>query len=288
MSPFPLPSEDDPAMIKDIVVNLPISGRRNVADYALSVATTFDAHITGIAFTYDVVLPVTMMDGIPAELIETSRRESNEAAKAALETFNDAAVRAGLTAATRAPNASFDGVANEFGRVARCFDLAIVGQAEPDKLAPEDAIIEAALFGSGRPVIIVPYIQKDGLKLDHVMLCWDGSRAAARATADAMSFFGRAKNIDVVTVKNKPGSNENIADAEIAHHFARHGFAAQVRGIEAADLDVATAILSHAADASADLIVMGGYGHSRLREFVLGGVTRNILKSMTVPVLMSH
>jgi len=113
------------------------------------------------------------------------------------------------------------------------------------------------------------------------------SRSAARAVGDAMPFFKRAKTVEVVVVGDRPKSKE-IPGADIAHHLARHGVTVEVKEIVAADVDAANVLLSHAADTSADFMVMGGYGHSRLREFILGGVTRSILNSMTVPVLMSH
>jgi len=172
--------------------------------------------------------------------------------------------------------------------MARRFDLSVIAQAEPDKVAPEELIVEGALFGSGRPVVIVPYIQKTGLKLDRVMVCWDASRNAARAVADAMPLLALAKAIDVVIVASERPKSDEIAGADIGQHLARHGLKVEVKRIVATDTDVANTLLSHAADTAADFIVMGGYGHSRLREFILGGVTRGILASMTVPALMSH
>jgi nucleotide-binding universal stress UspA family protein len=147
--------------------------------------------------------------------------------------------------------------------------------------------IEAALFSSGRPVLVVPYIQSSGLRLDHVMVCWDGSRNAARAVADAMPFLRRAGSIEVVTVEDRDRRNQLIG-AKIAEHLAHHGLKVELNPIVAVESDVPDTILSHAADTSADLIVMGGYGHSRLREFVLGGATSGILSAMTVPTLMAH
>lgn len=149
-------------------------------------------------------------------------------------------------------------------------------------------ISESTLFESGRPVIIVPYIQKAPIKLDRIMVCWDGSRSAARAIADAMPFLEHAKNVEVVVVTNERGKRDEIEGADIGQHLARHGLKVEVTHITHGDLDVADALLSHSMDASADFMVMGGYGHSRLREFVLGGVTRTILRTMTLPTLMSH
>jgi nucleotide-binding universal stress UspA family protein len=119
------------------------------------------------------------------------------------------------------------------------------------------------------------------------VVCWDGSRSAARATGDAIPFLKRAKAVDVVIVGDKPKSNE-APGADIAAALTRHGVKVEVKPIVATDIDAANVILSHAADTSADFMVMGGYGHSRFREFVLGGFTRSILSSMTIPVLMSH
>jgi nucleotide-binding universal stress UspA family protein len=175
-----------------------------------------------------------------------------------------------------------------FGRLARRFDVAVVAQAEPDKLPARRLIIEAALFDSGRPVLLVPYIQREGLRLERVMVCWDGSRSAARSVGDAMPFLARAKAVEIVLVASEPGKSNEIAGADIAHHLARHGLKVELKHIVVQDLDVGNTILSHAADTEADFIVMGGYGHSRLREFVLGGATRAILGAMTVPTFMSH
>jgi len=174
-----------------------------------------------------------------------------------------------------------------FGRIARRFDVAIAAQADPDTPGPEGLIIEAALFGSGRPVLIVPYIQKAGLQLDRAMVCWDGSRNAARAIADALPFLARTKAVEVVTVTGEPGKGE-LAGADIAQHLARHGLKVEAEQLVAPDIDIANAILSRAADIGADLIVMGGYGHSRAHEFILGGATRTLLRHMTAPVLLSH
>jgi nucleotide-binding universal stress UspA family protein len=183
---------------------------------------------------------------------------------------------------------SLAGASENFGAMARRFDLSVVGQAEPGKVAPEELIVEGALFGSGRPVVVVPYIQKSGVRLDRVMVCWDASRAAARAVADAMPLLARAKAVDVVIVASERPKSDEIPGADIGQHLARYNLNVEVKRIVTTETDVANTLLSHAADTAADFIVMGGYGHSRLREFILGGVTRGILASMTVPALMSH
>lgn len=149
-------------------------------------------------------------------------------------------------------------------------------------------MIEATLLGSGRPILIVPYFGDGGVKFDRILVCWDGSRNAARAIADAMPFLTRAKQVEVVTIAIDEKTDDSVTGLYIAHHLSRHDVIVEVRNIVAHDQDVSLRICSHAAQQSADLIVMGGYGHSRLREFTLGGATRDILESTVVPTLMSH
>jgi nucleotide-binding universal stress UspA family protein len=276
-------------IIKDVVASLSVTeGGSFTGDYAVSVASAFEAHLTGIAFVYDPVIPVASTGYIPPEIIETQQRDSQDAAKAAIDRFATATARNGVAAEPTMLPASFAGAGEQFASIARRFDLAIVGQAEPDKAAVEELIAESTLFESGRPVIVVPYIQKTPLKLDRVMVCWDGSRPAVRAIADAMPLLERAGQVEVVIIANEPGKQDEIPGADMGEHLARHGLKVNINRIVGGDVDVADMLLSHAADSGADFIVMGGYGHSRLREFVLGGVTRAILRSMTVPVLMSH
>jgi nucleotide-binding universal stress UspA family protein len=275
-------------MIKDIVVNLGLGERDPAGDFAISVANAFEAHLLGVAFVYDPVIPGSVMGGIPPEFIESQRREAEKKARDAIARFEQAVKRAGVSYEVRTVNASIAGAADRLGHLARRFDLAIVGQPERKLASAVEVVDEGVLFESGRPVIFVPYIQKAGLKLDRVLVCWDGSRAATRAIADAMPFLQKAKQVEIVIVAGKAGKNDEIPGADLGQHLARHGLKVDVKRITSPDIDVTSTILSYAADASADMIVMGGYGHSRLREFVLGGVTRGILETMTVPVLMSH
>jgi nucleotide-binding universal stress UspA family protein len=275
-------------MIKDILVSLSLDESHDTAgDYAMSVAEAFGAHLSGLALAFIPVIPVTMpMEALGADLIAAEHTKNRKAAAAAVLRFETSLRTGGLRGEARLLDAGIAEASNKFGEFARRFDLSVVGQAKPR--LEGGMIVEGALFGSGRPVIVVPYIQSKGIKLDRVVVCWDGSRAAARATGDAMPFLTRAKKIDVVTIGTAPAKSEEVPGADIAQHLARHGRNVEVQRLIVSDIDTTSAILSYAADAGADLIVMGGYGHSRLREFVLGGVTRGILGSMTVPVLMSH
>jgi nucleotide-binding universal stress UspA family protein len=275
-------------MLKDIVVNLGLGTHDPAGQYAISLADAFEAHVMGVAFSFDPVIPGIVMGGIPPEFIESQRIESDKRARAAVARFEHAAKLAGVSAETRIISASISGAADELGRLARRFDMVVVGQAEGDKAMPDEVVDEGVLFESGRPVIFVPYIQKIGLKIDRVMVCWDGSRAATRAVADSIPLLQKAKMVEIVLVTTKGFKADEAPGVDLAKHLARHGLDVNLKRITSPEIDVASTILSYAADSSADMIVMGGYGHSRLREFVLGGVTRSILETMTVPAFMSH
>jgi nucleotide-binding universal stress UspA family protein len=276
-------------MIKDLVVNLTLEAARDpAADFAISIAAAFEAHIAATAFAFDPVVTPAVLDGLSSTWVDVQRDESRAAAAAAINRFEAAAKREGLSAEHRLFQTSLGDAIALFGRIARHFDLSVVKQQEPDRPNGDDLMVEAGLFQSGRPVIVVPYIQDTPLKLDRVLVSWDGSHGAARAIGDAMPFLHRAKAIDIVMVATGRTKKDEVPGVEIGQHLARHGLKVDVRQIVAEDVDVANTILSYAADNAVDFIVMGGYGHSRLREFVLGGTTRGILHTMTVPALMAH
>jgi nucleotide-binding universal stress UspA family protein len=275
-------------MIKDVVAYLSPTPSDAGPAYAISLASAFAAHIAGVAFAFEPVIPASLMGDISADLIEAQREESEKAAKSAMARFEQAARAAGVSAETRLVNASLSGAADLFAQIARRFDIAVVAQAERDKIAAEELIAETALFNSGRPVIAVPYIQKKGLTLDRTVICWDGSRAATRAIGDAMPLLERAAGVEILVVATDKAQRQATPGAGLKAHLARHGINAEIKRVPGADIDVPSAILSYVADNAVDFIVMGGYGHSRLREFILGGVTRTMLASMTAPTLMSH
>jgi nucleotide-binding universal stress UspA family protein len=274
-------------MPKDLVVNLMVAGSRDAAaGYAISVAKTFDAHLAGVAFAYEPVLPAIVGGGIPESVIEEQREENENAAKAAVAQFE--AASQDVRHETRMVPASLAGAADTFGEIARVYDLAIVGQSERDRVGPEELIVEGALFGSGRPVLVVPADYQGGMRLERVLICWNGGRNAARATANAIPFLQRAKAVEIVTVGTDVAAAAETSAADLSRHLLRHGIKAEGNRIEPGTRKVSAAILDHAGKSGAGMLVMGGYGHSRLREFILGGTTRGVLAAMTVPTLMSH
>ncbi|EKS29712.1 universal stress protein [Afipia felis] len=277
-------------MIKDIIVNLEAGRSRDgVCDYAISVAEAFDAHLAGVAFGGRNAVPSYFMPGVPPYILDDMLRDSNQRATAALERFEAAAKRSALSVECRLDVENGFPSAQSFSMMARRFDLSIVMQSDDTNGSGNDLLIEAALFDTGRPMIVVPYIQKGGLKFERIVCCWDGSSAAARAINDSLPMLRRAAVVELFIVTNeKTRVGNEFRGVDMAHHLARHDVKVEMAELPGADTDVANVILSHVADCEGDMIVMGGYGHSRLREFVLGGATRGILATMTVPVFVSH
>lgn len=275
-------------MIKDLLVHLtPAEKRDPGADFARSVATAFDASVTGVAFAYEPIIPPSVFGAIPAELVAAQKEESIRAAEEATRRFEAQVRHDGLRGGVRILDASVSASGDVFGRYARLFDLSVVTQPEPDILGAEELVVEGVLFESGRPTLVVPYAQAKPLSLERVLIAWDGSRPAARAAGDALPFLLKAKSIEVVMVAGDRTKEGVLPGAEFGQHLARHGLTVEVKRLTNAG-GIGETLLSHAADIGADFLVMGGYGHSRLREFILGGATRGIIESMTIPTLMSH
>src|SRR5262249_16615355 len=153
-----------------------------------------------------------------------------------------------------------------------------------------DDLPERLILGAGRPVLVVPYAGRFERIGERVLLAWNASREATRAANDALALLERATKVTVLSVNPRrgPTGHRDIPGADIALHLARHGVRCEASSITTDEVGLDDMLLSQAADSDADLIVMGGYGHSRLGELVLGGATRHILRQITVPVLMSH
>ena len=173
------------------------------------------------------------------------------------------------------------------GTLARLYDLTIVLQPESDVNTFDNIVPQEMLFQSGGPVVFIPYTHKGPFEPKHIGIAWDGSRLAARALRDAAPFLARAQTVTIISVNEKEISAD-VSAATLKAHLARHALPADIVRMDADRADIQPTILSIAADTGMDLIVMGGYGHSRLNETILGGVTRGMFKSMTVPTLMSH
>ncbi len=234
-------------MIKDVIVSLEHKIARDPArDFAITIAETFDTHLAGIAFAYAPDFPGYVMLEIPSDILAQMIAESEKAALAAIERFEAAARRSLVSAEHRLIKAMGAAAPVILSTLARRFDLSVFMQSEPDGVDNDD-MIETSLFESGRPLIVVPYIQKGGLKLDHVVCCWDGSRAAARAVNDALPLLVKATTVDLLIVLNEKTRNEKneIRGVEVAKHLARHDVKVEIETVPAADIDVTNAILSY-------------------------------------------
>lgn len=175
-------------------------------------------------------------------------------------------------------------------RRARYADLAIVGQTDPDHPGMAASLPEIVMLGCGRPVLIVPCKSRTHAVGANVLVAWNGTREAARAVGDAMPILRSAAAVTLLTIgaAGDGDDHEGCPARSLAEHLERHAIRAEASHLPSGDRDAGELILSRAAELGCDLIVMGGYGHSRTRELMLGGVTRSVLQHMTVPVLMSH
>jgi nucleotide-binding universal stress UspA family protein len=172
----------------------------------------------------------------------------------------------------------------------RAIDLVILGQTSPDYRAPHGFRPEDIVVGCGRPVLVVPYAGAFDKVGRRVLVAWDGTREATRALHDSLPLIGKAEAVTVMTVRTREASFEQDAPSleRAVRHLGRHGIAARAEETPRGDMSISDLLLSRAADLAADLIVAGAYHHSQFREALLGGVSRELLDHMTVPVLMSH
>jgi nucleotide-binding universal stress UspA family protein len=276
--------------MKDLLVHVNVSKHcRKRLEIAAHLAKSFDARLTGLYTSAMGDVPFFMMEEIVSKVEPTMRGwwlQARDRVKSDFDTFlRDTGVAADWVEVE-------DEVAAAVPYHARYADLAIVGQTDPEELLPrpEYDIPESVALDSGRPVLVVPYAGSFSTVGQRVLIAWNGSAQSARAVSDAIPFLRRAESVTILTI-NPQGLRSSRNDrpgARIVAHLAQHGVKAEPRELAAKDTAVDQMIQSQAADLGVDLVVMGAYGHPRSREMVLGGATRSVFKSMTVPVLMSH
>lgn len=275
--------------IKDILVHIGGSARKNCADLAASIAAKNEAHLVGLHVTGQPDIPPYIEAQLGAEVLDVQAKFAKDEATRSEALFTAAVEAQGVSSEWRV--AEGDPLEN-IQLHARYADIAIIGQANPDEPGPaggEDLAGRLAL-SLGRPVLAVPYAGSFDSVGKRVMVAWDAGRAAARALGDALPMMKDAEEVSVLSVNPETGpeAHGEVVGMDIAAHLARHGIKADAQHVQAHDMEVGAMLLSRAADFGADLIVMGAYGHARWRELVMGGATRHILEHMTVPVLMSH
>ena len=257
---------------------------------ASRIARQFDACLVGAYLVPTPEMTPTVSALLPDTIVQQRLADSGDAQQRAEANFRAVATGTGLAAIEwRAPAGD---PAHAITAHARGADLAVIGQPDP---AAADApfvagLANAAILGSGRPVLVIPYVGAPGSIGDTVLIALDRSRESARAVADALPLLARARKVIVLSIT--AAAEETLGDTQartqVVSHLRGHGIDAEVHHLDLPDMAIGELLLSQAADFGADLIVMGAYGHARFQELVLGGVTRTMLEAMTVPVLMSH
>jgi len=255
-------------------------------DFALQFAAQHRAHLTGIHMSYGPLLPFDPYGQISGVALEWEQ-EVKTKQKESQESFSHLAKNADL-------NFDWDCFRDtEMQQVltrARVADICLVGQVSAGS---NDNEINRNFFSHfainvGKPVLFVPHEKESSATFEKVVVAWDGSRESARAITDALPLLKSARIVSVISVVAKKEHNDELPDVDIGAFLARHKVNVEVEKIERIASDAADFILSRVDLKSANLLVMGAFGHTRFSEFVLGGMTRTVMRKMFVPVLMSH
>ena len=276
-------------MYKTLLV--PVDGRSRSArslEIAGRIAGAWEAHVVGLYVAHTPYVPSSARIGLGNELVAEYQAKARAEHAAAARARFDAGVKAAGISGAEWRTEEGD-LALTLALHARYADLVVVNQTDPEDGSRANFADEVVL-ALGRPMLIVPYVGEIKTFAQTILVCWNATREAARAVTDALPFLQRAAQVIVLSVDGdaSPGGHGESPGSDIALYLARHGVRAEAAVTGSGGLDIGSVILSRAFDYGADLIVMGAYGHSRVREIVLGGATRSVLKSMTVPVLMSH
>lgn len=278
-------------MYKDILVHIPTERpMRPVIDGSISLAAALNAHIDAVAVGYVATSSAYVMEGgaAVAAVFEMERERAVERADAALTVFRTEAANAGISFTCQPLGAIPADAAGSLGEMARLHDLSIVLQPDPSQTSFDNDLPSEILFQAGGPVLFLPYTFRGAFKANRIGVCWDGSRVATRALRDAAPLLARAEEIVIVTVNEADTVSDELSSGHLARHLGRRGLSTRTVSVTATRAEIQPTILSLAADEALDVLIMGGYGHSRLQERFLGGVTRATLEAMTVPTLMSH
>jgi nucleotide-binding universal stress UspA family protein len=277
-------------MLKNILVHIASERSiRSIVDSAISLAMRHAAHLDAVSIGFETANLGLSIDAAAAvaTIYEVEHDGALARANAALAVFETEARNAGISYGLQPLTGGPADIAASVGTLARLYDLTVVLQPEPGIDTFDNIVPQEILFQSGGPVVFIPYTHKGPFEPKHIGIAWDGSRLAGRALRDAAPFLARAQTVTIISVNEKEISAD-VSAATLKAHLTRHALPADIVRMDADRADIQPTILSIAADTGMDLIVMGGYGHSRLGERILGGVTRGMLKSMTVPTLMSH
>ena len=279
---------------KDLLVHIDASAAcKHRTDAALALARRQGASVTGVALALESTISTYVGIDFPASLSEAQQDVVRKSADTAIAMFEEAAGEAGVKCTTHRITCGATKAPAQLSFHARHADITFMGQPNKDDpgAAFQDSLLDGVLFASGRPVYVVPHIGRFEVPSRKAVIAWDGGKKAARAVNDAIPLLeGRGGEIVVLVInaEQRKGAHGDQPGADIAAHLERHGLSTRVERQTVAQVSVDAAILNYLFDASADLLIMGAYGHSRLRERAFGGVTNEILHQMTTPVLMSE
>lgn len=252
---------------------------------AVHLANQFNAHLHGLhVYATLPAPPIRLLNA--AEVLGRITAEANANSEAVADAFARATAGRSFTAKWECIKVPHVDLAEAVMGQGRSADLIIAGQTDPDwDMAPILDFPERLALESGRPVLVIPYAGRFPTVGNNVVIAWKERRESARAVFDALPLLKSAKNVHILQVNE---DDDDAPESAIAEALARHGIKPAVRRSIVTDLSVGDEILSRLTDLGADLLVMGAYGHSRMRELVFGGVTRHIAHHMTVPTLLSH
>lgn len=262
---------------------------------ALDIAVTLDAKVSALSCAILPHVPKSILSGVIGDvsaLVGQEREKIKTGAQQLLRTFSERASRRGVFGQALYRQCAPSEVPDLLAGYARLSDLIVVPMPEGGYLDQLDShwYLETALFDSGRPILVVPhdYRSPGAGAFGTVVVAWDHTRAAARAMADALPILRLAKSVRLLTITNEKIIPQEPPPLEVVSHLAAHGVHVAYDAVDADGRDAATAIADYLREHSGDLLVMGGYGHSRVREFILGGATKHMLTHPPVPVFMSH
>ncbi|MCU0791083.1 MAG: universal stress protein [Nitratireductor sp.] len=256
----------------------------------LPLIRAFGAHVTGIHAEPSPAAHVAVLAGDLVSVDEGAIEASRARMERVRTIFNDLCRREGISHDFRGMETFSGDSATASLASANAADLVVVQQADPDEIETMFADLETLLFDSGRPVLVLPYVNTAPVDPKHVVIAWKPTKEAARAVFDALPLLHRAESVEILVVDGKetPEHSAAMIAADIATALDRHGIRVNISNQISAGVPIGDVIENRVADTGVDLVVMGAYSHSPLRELLFGGVTRTLLKSMTVPVLMSH
>jgi nucleotide-binding universal stress UspA family protein len=260
---------------------------RGPASYALGLAVAFEAHLTGIVVQLDASSAESADRASGQADLEPAVERGNSAARTRAEQLKHRAQSFGVTVELLTNPSQAYTVPHVVADHARLCDVAVAGVTDTGLLS-ERSIAEYVLFQSGRPLIVVPQRYDGPFACRRVTVAWDFERTAARALGDALPFLRRAAEVTLLTVDADKAIDTSLTTSDVLTSLQRRGIRARLEQIERQGQSIGDAIQQYALLQDSDLLVMGGYGHSRFRDFVLGGATRQILASPRLPTLLSH